>query len=105
MTTLMSEVERRQDRRAMSEETLRDFDSRLLKIEGQLRAIRRMGESGRECVDVVTQIASARAALQRLADVIVRDHVNEWVSRASTAGASGERDVETLLKVFQQYYR
>src|SRR5580700_6794321 len=40
--------------------------SRLHKIEGQVRGLARMVESDEYCIDILTQIASARSALESL---------------------------------------
>jgi CsoR family transcriptional regulator, copper-sensing transcriptional repressor len=45
--------------------------NRLRRVEGQVRGLQRMIEDGRECADVVTQVAAARAALDRLGHRIV----------------------------------
>lgn len=45
--------------------------NRLRRVEGQIRGIQHMVEEGRDCADVVTQIAAARAALDRLGHRVV----------------------------------
>jgi DNA-binding FrmR family transcriptional regulator len=49
---------------------------RLKRIEGQIRGLAGMVEADRYCIDVVTQIAAARAALQPLrgAKQLLFDH-------------------------------
>ncbi len=65
-----------------------------------------MSSEGRMCVDIVTQIAAVRAALKKVADVMVADHVQQWLNKAVLNPAvRGQDDVEELLKVFNQYYR
>ena len=46
---------------------------RLQRIEGQVRGLSRMVEEDRYCIDIVTQIAAARAALRRVEEEILRD--------------------------------
>ena len=62
---------------------------RLKRIEGQVRGLARMVEEDRYCIDVVTQISAARAALRRAEEEILRDHVAHCVEHAI---ASGDRD-------------
>jgi len=86
---------------------LNGIDARLTKIEGQIRGIRAMSSEGRPCVDVVAQIAAVRGALKKVADMLVADHVDQWLTEAK-AGNNDEdwkQNVEELLKVFNQYYR
>lgn len=85
---------------------LQGIEARLTKIEGQIRGIRGMVADGRECVDIVAQIAAVRGALKKVADLMVADHVETWLSQART-GTDGtwKQDVDELLKVFNQFYR
>jgi DNA-binding FrmR family transcriptional regulator len=62
---------------------------RLKRIEGQVRGLTRMVEEDRYCIDVVTQIAAARAALRRVEEEVLRDHVAHCVDHAI---ASGDRE-------------
>jgi CsoR family transcriptional regulator, copper-sensing transcriptional repressor len=49
--------------------------TRLSKIEGQVRGVARMVEDDRYCIDVVTQINAARAALDKVALGLLDEHV------------------------------
>jgi DNA-binding FrmR family transcriptional regulator len=55
---------------------------RLGRIEGQVRGIARMVGEDRYFIDIVTQILAVRAALRRVQDEILRDHVAHCVSQA-----------------------
>ncbi len=48
---------------------------RLAKIEGQVRGVARMVEHDRYCIDVITQINAARAALDKVALGLLDGHV------------------------------
>ena len=60
--------------------------TRLKRIEGQVRGIQKMLEEHRDCMDVVTQIQAARAALGRVESEVVRRHVESCVEAAISAG-------------------
>jgi DNA-binding FrmR family transcriptional regulator len=62
--------------------------SRLRKIEGQVRGIERMVADERYCIDVLTQIAAARTALEKVALEILDGHVNHCVHDAIASGDS-----------------
>ena len=62
---------------------------RLKRIEGQVRGLARMVEGDRYCIDVVTQIAAVQAALRKVEEEVLRDHVAHCVEHAI---ASGDRD-------------
>jgi CsoR family transcriptional regulator, copper-sensing transcriptional repressor len=59
---------------------------RLNRIEGQVRGLARMVEDERYCIDVVTQISAVRAALRRVEEEVLRDHVAHCVEHAITSG-------------------
>ena len=53
--------------------------TRLRRIEGQVRGIERMVEEDRYCIDVLTQISAAQAALEKVALGLLDGHVRECV--------------------------
>ena len=64
---------------------------RLRRIEGQVRGIARMLEEDRYCIDVVTQISAVRAALKRVEEEILKDHVGHCVEHAIRSGDKDEQ--------------
>jgi DNA-binding FrmR family transcriptional regulator len=74
---------------------------RLNRIEGQVRGLSRMVEEDRYCIDVVTQISAVRAALRRVEEEILRDHVAHCVEHAIASGdkADQRRKIEELMSV------
>ena len=80
---------------------------RLSRIEGQVRGIARMIDEDRYCIDVVTQIGAARAALRRVEDEILRDHVAHCVEHAIASGDAEEqrRKVAELMQVLARTER
>ena len=74
---------------------------RLGRIEGQVRGLSRMVEEDRYCIDIVTQIAAVRAALRRVEEEILRDHVAQCVEHAIASGnkADQRRKIDELMNV------
>jgi DNA-binding FrmR family transcriptional regulator len=77
-----------------SSETARGYSAtrpqlltRLARIEGQVRGVARMVEEDRYCIDVLTQISSVRAALDKVALGLLDDH-----ARHCLAGHGGGPD-------------
>ncbi len=60
--------------------------TRLKRIEGQVGGLRRMVEQDRYCVDLLTQINAVRAALHKVEEQVLRDHVSHCVAGAFTSG-------------------
>ena len=78
--------------------------SALKRIEGQVRGIAKMVEEDRYCIDIVTQIAAARAALSRIESDLLRQHLGHCVHRAmnSKNAAEQEKVIEELVGVFRR---
>jgi DNA-binding FrmR family transcriptional regulator len=55
---------------------------RLRRVEGQVRGVEKMVEDERYCVDVLTQIAAAQAALDKVALGLLDDHARHCVIEA-----------------------
>jgi DNA-binding FrmR family transcriptional regulator len=64
---------------------------RLRRIEGQVRGVARMVEEDRYGIDVVTQVSAIRAALARVEDEIIRDHMGHCVEHAIMSGDKTEQ--------------
>jgi CsoR family transcriptional regulator, copper-sensing transcriptional repressor len=64
---------------------------RLRRIEGQVRGIQRMVEDDRYCIDVLTQVNSARAALEGVALLLLQEHTEHCVADAISAGDPGPK--------------
>jgi DNA-binding FrmR family transcriptional regulator len=80
---------------------------RLVRIEGQVRGIARMVEEDRYCLDIVTQISAVRAALKRVEEEVLRDHVTHCVAEAIASGDADEqrRKVAELIDVLARTER
>lgn len=80
---------------------------RLNRIEGQVRGLSRMVEEDRYCIDIITQIGAVRAALARVEEELLRDHVGHCVEHAIASGdkADQRRKVAELMDVFGRAQR
>jgi CsoR family transcriptional regulator, copper-sensing transcriptional repressor len=75
----------------MMENTKKSCLKRLNRIEGQVRGLSRMLEEDRYCIDVITQISAATAALRRVEEEVLRDHVSHCVEHAIASGDKKEQ--------------
>lgn len=75
---------------------------RLGRIEGQVRGIARMVERGEYCVDILTQVAAVRAALDQVALGVLEDHVRGCVAEA-VASEEGTERVRELVEVLERF--
>ena len=80
---------------------------RLSRIEGQVRGLSKMVDEDRYCIDIVTQISAVRAALRRVEDEILREHVAHCVEHAIDSGDAREqrRKVAELMDVLTRTQR
>ena len=67
---------------------------RLARVEGQIRGVTKMVEEDRYCIDVLTQIEAAEAALNKVALGLVDDHVRHCMRGGK--GASEEQIQELM---------
>ena len=85
----------------MNEGSRKSATTRLKKIEGQVRGVLRMVEEDRYCIDVLTQIAAIRAALHKVEEEVLKDHVSHCVAHAFSKGDMVEQQnkVNELVSV------
>lgn len=66
--------------------------ARLRRIEGQVKGITKMVEEGRYCIDILTQTRAIHAALRKVEEEILHNHVQHCVSRAVKGHDEKARD-------------
>ena len=81
--------------------------TRLARIEGQVRGVRKMLEDERYCIDILTQINAARAALDKVEQEILREHLQHCVAHAFNDGSPGDRQqkIDELITVLDSQRR
>ena len=83
-----------------SEEEYKCLLNRLSRIEGQIRGIKGMLENDAYCVDVITQVAAATAALNSFNRELLANHIKTCVSEDIRQGK--DETVDELLKTLQK---
>ena len=78
--------------------------TRLNRIEGQIRGIRRMVQEPRLCVEILQQLAAAEAALNRISLAIVKYHVESCVPEGVARGEpERSRRLAELVDIFDRF--
>ncbi|CCH49366.1 metal-sensitive transcriptional regulator [Pseudodesulfovibrio piezophilus] len=72
--------------------------SRMKRIEGQVRGIQRMIESGKECEDILVQVRAVRSALQSANKLILKRYMLKCHAEASE-GNSQEESLEKFIQL------
>lgn len=81
-----------------SERTNSELKSRLNRIEGQIRGIKKMIEDDRGCIEVMNQLLSASSAIRGVWEIIAAHHLQECVSEC---GSKAERN-EAVSEIISQ---
>jgi CsoR family transcriptional regulator, copper-sensing transcriptional repressor len=76
--------------------------NRLARTEGHIRAVRRMVEEGRDCPDVLIQLAAIRAAVDKVARVVLEDHIESCL-REAVANGTAESEWRSLKGALDRY--
>lgn len=85
-----------------SEESLRRIVNRLSRIEGHIRGIKSMVQESRSCPDVLVQVAAVRGALDRVARMILDEHLTDCIGRAAKEG-NIEAEIEELKAALDRF--
>jgi DNA-binding FrmR family transcriptional regulator len=78
---------------------------RLRRIEGQVRGVQRMVDEEAYCVEVLTQIASVVAALEKVGTIVLKDHVEHCVRESIEKGEGAEEKIEELTAAVERFLR
>lgn len=78
--------------------------SRLRRIQGQVRGIEKMVDEDRYCIDVLTQVAAAKAALESVSLTLLQDHMHHCVADAIKAG-DGTAKVKEVSAAIERLVR
>ena len=84
----------------LDENTLRDVTVRLRKVQGQLGGLVQMLEADRDCKEIITQLAAASRALDRVGFRIVASGLKECVAGANAGSQQAEIDRDDLERLF-----
>ncbi|MTJ10262.1 MULTISPECIES: metal-sensitive transcriptional regulator [unclassified Anabaena] len=85
-----------------SEESLRRIINRLSRIEGHVRGVKTMVQQNTPCPDVLLQIAAVRGALDKVARIVLDEHLTECIARAAQEG-NIELEIEQLKAALDRF--
>ncbi len=77
--------------------------NRLSRAIGHLESVKSMVEDGRDCSEVLIQLAAVRSALSGTAKVILKDHIEHCIVDAMDSGDTAE--IEELNKAIEQFIK
>jgi DNA-binding FrmR family transcriptional regulator len=76
--------------------------NRLSRIEGHVRSIKSMVEEGRDCADILIQLAAVRSAIDKTGRVVLEDHLESCLFHAGVLPDDSEiwLDLKEALDVY-----
>lgn len=80
------------------------IQTRLKKIEGQVRGVQRMIENGSSCSDVLIQIAAIKSAVNKVGTLVFENHAQECL-RNTYEGYDETEGVEELMKILSNFIK
>lgn len=83
----------------MGRERVEEIVRRLRRLEGQVQGIERMVREGRYCIDILTQLAAVRGAVQEVQFLLLRGHFETCVAGAIRSGnkRARERQIQDII--------
>jgi DNA-binding FrmR family transcriptional regulator len=81
---------------------VRKLCQRVNRIEGQLGGIRKMLENDTPCDEIIVQLNSARAALQKISQIVLEDHLDYCVIEA-LRDRDHEPQIDSMKRALSQY--
>ena len=80
-----------------------ELRNRLSRIEGQVRGVAKMVEDDTYCIDILTQIGAVRAAMDKVALALLKDHTEHCIANGQGRDTTAQADelvaaVARLLK-------
>lgn len=73
--------------------------NRIKRIEGQVKAVLRMMEEGKDCKEVVVQMSAARNALDRAVAVVVSSNLEQCVREQIDKGEGTQEHIEEAVNL------
>lgn len=92
-----------QKKRVRTEEEKKALTTRLNRIEGQVRGIKKMIDSDTYCVDVLTQVSAVQAALTSLSRIMIDSHIKSCVVNGVKNG--DEKVLDELMDTLKKFMK
>lgn len=76
---------------------------KLNRVAGQIEGVKKMIDAGRYCIDILTQLRAARAALRRVEADILESHLNSCVVESFLSGKSRDAKIRELKELYRKF--
>lgn len=87
----------------MDETTRKDLTNRLKSVAGHINGVIKMVDDERYCIDIIKQIQATQAALSRVEELILDNHLHTCVTTAIQGDDAHEREkvLDEVMQVFR----
>jgi DNA-binding FrmR family transcriptional regulator len=75
------------------------YIDRISRIEGQMRGIKKMVETDRDCMDVMKQISAVMGAIRSLGMLILEEHLKGCITSAIRKNEDNEELIHQAMEV------
>ncbi len=75
--------------------------NRLRRVEGQVKGIQRMIENKKYCGDILTQIAAAKAALEKAGSIVLEKHLKTCIKDA--VEEKNDENIDELINIMLKF--
>ena len=89
----------------MNDENRDKVRNRLKRIAGQVAGLQKMVDDDRYCVDILTQLAAVRSALDAVGVELLTDHVEHCVRESIEKGEDADEKIEELTAAVERFLR
>jgi DNA-binding FrmR family transcriptional regulator len=89
----------------MNETQKNDVLQRLKKIEGQIGGIQKMVAENRYCMDILTQTRASVAAVRKVEDIIMQQHLYTCVADSIRSGDQNDQNekINEIMDIFSKF--
>lgn len=77
---------------------------RIKKIKGQLEAVEKNLDSGKDCYEVLQTLAAAKGAMNSLFGELIEEHIQEHILHGETKKAQ-DKGAQELIKLIKTYWK
>jgi len=81
-----------------------DLIARLKRIEGQIKGVAKMIEEGRNCNEILIQIASIRSAMNKIGIIILENYLKMCIDKMNREKEDLE-EIENFFEIFSKYVK
>ena len=81
----------------------KDLQSRLKKIEGQVRGVHKMIEENRDCGDIVIQLGAIKAAVNRAGFTILACHLADNIKEAIAKNENPSKQMADFMDLMKKF--